>query len=1217
MGSSLTSVFYTEQDSDHPYLLKLIPPTDAEDGFSHAQDYLVVNLRKWAIPKPWYRSRAETFIQFSTRHLLSNAEWGEQRAIISHGFGAELTGREREMVHYGLNRSFGPAPFRGVIDLEIGLFSLPAESSVERVLGVLDAISAQASIPFVSTALPFARLLKQSVDNLFELKNGKRFHIGLSESITSKTKPGIYVLMDAAKLKDQESAFLDTRNYLLMNEAGEKLNCAPYIVYEIENLARRPDWFAAPDLVLPWRDVRTAGQANDVTAFEQAIGRFKRACLTSLDILPPQARELGEMAEHIRKASANSFYGFESRSASDVGGFDPGPLDAYAQVTKKVESSPPSPDAKYETAYARPLISMGEFVADVLAQNSQKLDSIGEHTEPLWQQEEDQSFSRALNFVGKWEGGFSDHPDDRGGRTNFGITQATYDRWRAKKGRPEADVKSIEHSEARDIYFEDYWCSAHCNEWRAPLALLVFDTAVNMGVKRSIRMLQRVVGVAEDGLVGPNTLATVREKTSASEGLLAIGLSLIKERERLYRKFAANTPSQRTFLKGWINRVRDLRREFEAWAGGSETGAFERFEPDIQAEPTPRIRDLSPDQPLETGLTEDAYERMLQAPEIDLDVVGERFLDVEAQDNLSKQIASAIGLAGDIAQSNHGNVDELTEKLLNQLRGEALYESLYAASSTFETANIHVSFARRMKAQALIEMGLYPEALDVLSQIKQDHLSPFSEVLEARGLTGRVYKQLYVNSNSIDRRQDDDETQPQTKAAPPTAANPEYLNKAFEAYYSAYLDHGEQALWHGLQAAALLHRAQMDGVTINTELNPEQLAVTIADISKQKLSTSEGRTKVWLHANIANCSAMLGDYEQAALHLNAMSEAGATKFQLAGTARQFREILLLEDREFNEQHLSADHYEGLQRLVLAQTRLNSVSVSLGDAEYRAMINVTSNKDAYEKVFNRDFYPEFDWVERFLEISRSIVEIRSSQKTFYGTGFLVEGGKINPDWEDLAVIMTNEHVVSTLDSPKGALRPGGARVRFTRCSTSALIPHKLSSLWCSSRMHHDVTFLTLPKESLPADAVPLRVDQGELLPLNQQQKVTVIGHPQGRKLSLAIENLTILDHNLQVGAESSSPTRIQYQSATEPGSSGSPIFDWYSQELIGIHHMGGALDTLQNGAIERTLRRPGTREKMRQPDLYNNGGKKISANQGVAIGSIIRAVREHPNGYEAN
>ena len=84
------------------------------------------------------------------------------------------------------------------------------------------------------------------------------------------------------------------------------------------------------------------------------------------------------------------------------------------------------------------------------------------------------SFAAALPFILRWEGGFVDDPDDRGGRTNKGVTQAVYQAWRADQGLPGQDVRQISDEEVASIYYERYWLTAKCDALRSKLDLAAF-----------------------------------------------------------------------------------------------------------------------------------------------------------------------------------------------------------------------------------------------------------------------------------------------------------------------------------------------------------------------------------------------------------------------------------------------------------------------------------------------------------------------------------------------------------------------------------------------------------------------------------------------------------------------------------------------------------------------------------------------------------------------
>lgn len=166
------------------------------------------------------------------------------------------------------------------------------------------------------------------------------------------------------------------------------------------------------------------------------------------------------------------------------------------------------------------------------------------------------AFNDALPFILRWEGGFVDHPADPGGRTNKGVTQRVYDRWRERQGKPAQDVKLIQDGEVHAIYEADYWIPPRCDLLAQPLDLVQFDTAVNMGPGRAVRFLQTAVGCGVDGDFGPGTERAV----AACDPGTAVA-RYCDVREQFYRRIVANKPSQQVFLKGWMNRLNSLRTE--------------------------------------------------------------------------------------------------------------------------------------------------------------------------------------------------------------------------------------------------------------------------------------------------------------------------------------------------------------------------------------------------------------------------------------------------------------------------------------------------------------------------------------------------------------------------------------------------------------------------------------------------------------------------------
>ena len=163
-------------------------------------------------------------------------------------------------------------------------------------------------------------------------------------------------------------------------------------------------------------------------------------------------------------------------------------------------------------------------------------------------------FQRALAFVLKAEGGYTNHLSDRGGPTNKGILQREYDQYRRHNGLPPADVRDILQAEVEDIYWHDYWLAGRCDRMPWPVSLAHFDACVNTGLAQAAKFLQRTVGTHNDGVVGPLTLAALASALEReSPGALAARLARL--RIPFYRALVKRDPDQRVFLSGWLNRV--------------------------------------------------------------------------------------------------------------------------------------------------------------------------------------------------------------------------------------------------------------------------------------------------------------------------------------------------------------------------------------------------------------------------------------------------------------------------------------------------------------------------------------------------------------------------------------------------------------------------------------------------------------------------------------
>lgn len=168
-----------------------------------------------------------------------------------------------------------------------------------------------------------------------------------------------------------------------------------------------------------------------------------------------------------------------------------------------------------------------------------------------------ENWTKSFKAVLRDEGGDVDDPDDHGGRTSRGITQATYNAWCREKGFPRIDVYKAPMEHVEVIYREEYWGSLG-DLLPTGVDYMYFDMAVNAGPSRSAKLLQRALGVAEDGRIGPITRAAITEKDP--EWLIARFTSV---KEAFYRGL-----HQPKFLRGWLNRNARVRATAMAMIGG-------------------------------------------------------------------------------------------------------------------------------------------------------------------------------------------------------------------------------------------------------------------------------------------------------------------------------------------------------------------------------------------------------------------------------------------------------------------------------------------------------------------------------------------------------------------------------------------------------------------------------------------------------------------------
>lgn len=163
-----------------------------------------------------------------------------------------------------------------------------------------------------------------------------------------------------------------------------------------------------------------------------------------------------------------------------------------------------------------------------------------------------------LDDILRHEGGLSNHANDRGSWTKFGVTIGALSRWLGRAATVD-EIKGLTVETAREIFETTYYRAPRIDSLPERIQPVLFDISVNSGPRRAIKMLQRVCQEAGyspngiDGVVGPGTRkAAVAADEAMGDWLVA---AICQERQDFYDAIVENDPSQQVFAKGWRNRA--------------------------------------------------------------------------------------------------------------------------------------------------------------------------------------------------------------------------------------------------------------------------------------------------------------------------------------------------------------------------------------------------------------------------------------------------------------------------------------------------------------------------------------------------------------------------------------------------------------------------------------------------------------------------------------
>jgi lysozyme family protein len=162
-----------------------------------------------------------------------------------------------------------------------------------------------------------------------------------------------------------------------------------------------------------------------------------------------------------------------------------------------------------------------------------------------------QNFKECITRLLEHEGGFVNHPDDPGGITNHGVTKKVYEEW-VEREVSEQEMRDLTHEDVAPIYKNNYWDRLRADDLPSGVDWSCFDWGVNSGTSRAAKALQRIVGVEQDGGIGPMTLQAVAEVEPTE---------IVEQMHHMRDKFYRDLSTFDTFGRGWIRRNDETKEQ--------------------------------------------------------------------------------------------------------------------------------------------------------------------------------------------------------------------------------------------------------------------------------------------------------------------------------------------------------------------------------------------------------------------------------------------------------------------------------------------------------------------------------------------------------------------------------------------------------------------------------------------------------------------------------
>jgi hypothetical protein len=503
-----------------------------------------------------------------------------------------------------------------------------------------------------------------------------------------------------------------------------------------------------------------------------------------------------------------------------------------------------------------------------------------------------------------------------------------------------------------------------------------------------------------------------------------------------------------------------------------------------------------------------------------------------------KRVAEISGVLAATARSGQRRLPLPQAKdVLDRLRRKRYFAEMQAVADAVIQAGERAGRVRRHYAQALIDQGTLTAAAAVLRELVmelEDLSAEARERTEARGLLGRVYKQMYVGAvgcGAADGR-DTDHTG-------------DLLREAIRWYHEPFSEARADNYWHGINAVALAMRARRDRVAQALVAEPEQIAREVL----QRIREQGDAADAWQLATALEACIALAD-EDAALGRAVMytEHQEADAFELASTLRQLEEVWCLDSTRGVGKRILP-----LLRGALLKRETGGFEVTGGEVREAAREAASGDEASaarLEKVFGRDAYTSHATYAAGMQRARTVARIgREVGGHGDGTGFLVRGADLSERFRgEEWLLLTNAHVISTEPEHQPAVRMEEAVITFQGLPPAS--GPQVRAYRAQEVLHvsgpTELDFAVIKLDGAVEGITAADACEVAPYPPNKEKgRVYIIGHPAGGSLSYSLQDNLLLDYDA---------ARLHYRTPTEGGSSGSPVYTtlW---KLVGLHHAG--------------------------------------------------------------